>query len=639
MVDKLDYIGLELTDSNGLTWNDVVLDKTEKEIIIKDKVVINYRDLIDNHFTLNMESKNKLLIGNISENVVDGVLWLDPDVTLTASDIMADVESDDSINGNHQSQIKWNISSIPSEQNINDATLVIYVSSADNPPDNDVRFWRVDDQTWVEGISTSNYDSQTIDNLTSTVYNVTPSLDIWISFNISSVIQADLDDGNDNSTVRFEDPDNPHDGGSVYVNDYEDNGVGRVGSAYYTFSSSEAVSNEPHLIITYSPKDSGPPTYSLNQTNTTIAGVPTLFSLNWTDDQTLDSYIFSFYNGSNYTLCQGNLVCNLLTEAQCNNCSQCDWSYSEDVSDTDDLSSSTDWATWGSSGRGIAYNQGDSTNCYNDDNDDCMEFDGCDGKTIEKQSDIDMSGCIDGTGWVYMYMEEGGAMESDDCVNILFSDDSGSTWGDSAVVKCDDFSDGTTANISIPDAYLVSGFRYQFDCEGFIGSDEEYFFDNFQVGCTGGNICENNGTCGGCGNITSDLCDNCSDAGCSWNSLDLKNDTAVAFDGGTWSNVTKTVNSTTGATIKWCYYANDTSNNWNGSSCVSPFSYLTTTADTCTYTSGNWAVDCSDDCEISSNVDVGGNNITIIGTGTFTMTANVTNYEKITIKGTEWRVL
>ena len=32
-----------------------------------------------------------------------------------------------------------------------------------------------------------------------------------------------------------------------------------------------------------------------------------------------------------------------------------------------------------------------------------------------------------------------------------------------------------------------------------------------------------------------------------------------------------------GSTIAWCVYANDTSN-WNGTSCVSPFSYTTTSA-------------------------------------------------------------
>jgi hypothetical protein len=54
------------------------------------------------------------------------------------------------------------------------------------------------------------------------------------------------------------------------------------------------------------------------------------------------------------------------------------------------------------------------------------------------------------------------------------------------------------------------------------------------------------------------------------------NDTWQAFPiGGTedWSNVTKTLPSTAGMTIKWKIYANDTSNNWNASSV---YSFVTT---------------------------------------------------------------
>jgi len=51
--------------------------------------------------------------------------------------------------------------------------------------------------------------------------------------------------------------------------------------------------------------------------------------------------------------------------------------------------------------------------------------------------------------------------------------------------------------------------------------------------------------------------------------------TTTYWDYGTWANVTKTVNLTKGALIKWCVYANDTSNDWNGTSCSDPFYYNT----------------------------------------------------------------
>lgn len=54
------------------------------------------------------------------------------------------------------------------------------------------------------------------------------------------------------------------------------------------------------------------------------------------------------------------------------------------------------------------------------------------------------------------------------------------------------------------------------------------------------------------------------------------NDSLVSFSGPiNWSNVTKYVNETTGTTIRWCVYANDTSGNMNSSSCDNPFSYAT----------------------------------------------------------------
>ncbi len=61
----------------------------------------------------------------------------------------------------------------------------------------------------------------------------------------------------------------------------------------------------------------------------------------------------------------------------------------------------------------------------------------------------------------------------------------------------------------------------------------------------------------------------------------------------------------------------------NGNGLAYPF-----VSDTCTYVSGNWEVDCSDNCTIESNVDIGGNNITLIGTGHFLLQANITNINK-----------
>jgi hypothetical protein len=55
---------------------------------------------------------------------------------------------------------------------------------------------------------------------------------------------------------------------------------------------------------------------------------------------------------------------------------------------------------------------------------------------------------------------------------------------------------------------------------------------------------------------------------------DLTNSTWISFSG-TWSNVTKIINSTVDCIIRWCVYANDTTDDWNSTSCNNSFSYAT----------------------------------------------------------------
>ena len=51
--------------------------------------------------------------------------------------------------------------------------------------------------------------------------------------------------------------------------------------------------------------------------------------------------------------------------------------------------------------------------------------------------------------------------------------------------------------------------------------------------------------------------------------------------------------------------------------------------DTCTYTSGNWDVDCSDECSVDSAIDLLNNNLTLTGTGNFNVNAIISNFSRI----------
>ena len=101
------------------------------------------------------------------------------------------------------------------------------------------------------------------------------------------------------------------------------------------------------------------------------------------------------------------------------------------------------------------------------------------------------------------------------------------------------------------------------------------------------------------------------------------NDTWASMTGNSnWSNVTKVVNSTVGSNIAWCFYVNDTSNNWNNLSCTAPFTYITTSGivTTCSYGgSGNWRINLADHCRIATGVSVGGNEVECYGSGEITI--------------------
>jgi hypothetical protein len=103
-----------------------------------------------------------------------------------------------------------------------------------------------------------------------------------------------------------------------------------------------------------------------------------------------------------------------------------------------------------------------------------------------------------------------------------------------------------------------------------------------------------------------------------------------------WSNLTWQIPAAcVGKTIGWRIYAKDFPNNQTNVTALQSYQVQAPPADTCTYTSGNWNVNCADNCNISSNVALGGNNMTITGTGTFTTEANITQYTNLTIKGTD----
>lgn len=105
------------------------------------------------------------------------------------------------------------------------------------------------------------------------------------------------------------------------------------------------------------------------------------------------------------------------------------------------------------------------------------------------------------------------------------------------------------------------------------------------------------------------------------------NDSAINFTTTpSAANVIKVLNSTEGTVVGYRWFATDNITNTNDTG----IQILTTTsADSCSPTSpltGNHLFNCADDCIQSTNLNAAGFNISIIGFGSFTLTANITGY-------------
>lgn len=148
----------------------------------------------------------------------------------------------------------------------------------------------------------------------------------------------------------------------------------------------------------------------------------------------------------------------------------------ESTAYSEDFSTSLDWDNW----NGISYIT-DSTYCVDDGNDKCAEFNACDGSTLDKQSNIDLSGCDDAY-FIFNHLNEQGSLEYTDCVQIQMSGDSGGNWSGNYEVFCND-NPSQNVRIDIPENYLNSHFRFRFVCENFGGTGEYGYVDDVDIVC------------------------------------------------------------------------------------------------------------------------------------------------------------
>ena len=309
LMNNVDNMGFRLMGSGGLTWDDIEMIGNNR-ILIKNKVVVDYNDLVNSHYTLNLVNKSYLLIGNISENYQNEEIYLDPTISLHAvnTENMDDTYSRESTPTTNYgtaaylrvadgerlgyAYIRWNISSIPSGSTIDNATFsILHYSSkyADLPTSVYHIFsnvsWAEDTLTWNNQPCGTGFDNASECNLTNESMNIfiNSATDVWYDFNVTQMLTRAYDNGDKNLSIALARSTSTGDSYHyLYPKEYNTNAALR-----------------PYLNITYSEGgDLTAPTYSDNSTNSTIAGTNILHSLKWADETALAGYIFSFDNGT-----------------------------------------------------------------------------------------------------------------------------------------------------------------------------------------------------------------------------------------------------------------------------------------------------------------------------------------------------
>ncbi len=316
--ENLEYVGLELVDIKGITWNEI--KETSAGIIINDEIHLGFNDLLKN-FTLSIVNKSIILIGGVGNK---SELWLDPTIQLQTADTenlrdayvygRVGVYQDTNYGADNQlmlwdrttrltrTYIMFNISTIPSSSQIDDAKLCLYLYSNGATPSASV--YHVYDSTWdgqTESSITWNnqvcgtgFDDSGDCNLTTEDTQNTNAVG-WVCWNITNMITDDCGEGDNNISMVLVTPESG--------NNLQD----RFCSKESTTGSPTgcSVSQRPYLNITYT--DNHPPTYSniiQSPSGNPDYEISVHCNSTWEDNVDLSTVIFrSNYTGSwqNYT--------------------------------------------------------------------------------------------------------------------------------------------------------------------------------------------------------------------------------------------------------------------------------------------------------------------------------------------------
>ncbi|NYZ78595.1 DNRLRE domain-containing protein [Candidatus Micrarchaeota archaeon] len=511
-----------------------------------DEVVVNFDDLAANNFEVTQNETHisiRNLEGKVSSNEM---LELDPTITLNETnygnvgDSYTNTSATSVNYGSNYSLIVnsytgggvarvfllFNLSVIPSTATITDANLSLYMFVA---PTNSRTYNAYNtSNSWTEsGIIQSNQPAQ---GTLQQAQTVTTPANVWKSWNVTPAAVSSYAQTNQNM--------------SIMIRDNAETASTSRNASFVSKENTTDTSKRPQLIITYVT----PPTYSDNSTSSTLANTNVEHRLKWQSATGLSGYIFSFCNG---TYQKTTITLNPTTTYTFldNTSNTAYWAspvnpITEPAGGTQ--ATAVQYANMSLNDSSFARVLGDATT--NDDPYWSMNF------TINETTAS--------INWINVslggYKVLTGGSEAATCYVFNWTSAtwlSISTLGTTPTIISSNYtsriSDIVNASTKVLNVYCTGA---QFDL------NEGIYLDFVSVVVNSSS--------------TTYSTANCSDA----NAV-LTNDSWVAMTGTLdWSNVTKMITSTEGATVKWCVYANGTANEWNSTSCVNPFSYITTAA-------------------------------------------------------------
>jgi len=197
---------------------------------------------------------------NVNESMIIEVVDLNEtfNTTLQLNDAydLADVYAYNSTIGspNYGFQMRWNISSIPRDKTIEQVLFCTYWVSGIGLTDTDANYSRINNQTWNESISASEWNVFGLTNTTTSEAWSNNSNMSWGCLDISNVIKTDYAIDNNFSSIRIEDSDFLI-GTADSVTDNNGLVIGNSSSGYLIGEDREntyASGKKPYLNITYS---------------------------------------------------------------------------------------------------------------------------------------------------------------------------------------------------------------------------------------------------------------------------------------------------------------------------------------------------------------------------------------------------